>query len=339
MSRFGRRAWIGAGTLCAAVWLTSAPRAAPSEPSAAELASARDFLREGRELRAQNDHEGALKKFLAAYAIVPTPVTGLPVAEEQIALGQLVEARVTLGAIGRMKPPPDESEVGRQARETASTLLANLVPRIPVLEVKVTGAVSGKQPTLTIDDRAVPALSAEQGLRVNPGAHTVVAKLAGKPDQTQTIEINENERRTIELVFPPGDTDATDESVPDASSPKRDEAPSARGPLSTIGLVGAGAGLVTIGVGSLLALSAKSSYSEARDAHCDSDGCTIEGKQLTDDARSRARTSTVIVGIGAAIMAAGVVVWLTAPSGGSEPKTGITTLNVGLGSLAIGGRF
>ncbi len=318
----------------------SVPRIALAEPSAADLASARDFMKEGKELRAKGDHEGALKRFLAAYAAVPTPITGLAVAEEQIALGQFVEARETLGTIGRMPAATIESDAGREARDTAASLLTDLVLRIPVLEVKISGAPAGQAITLTIDGQAVPPLSAEQGWRVNPGKHTVVASTAGKADQTKTIDAKERERSKVELVFPAGDVTGAKSTATSTQAPSaQPDAPSKGSPLATIGLVTGGVGVVLIGVGAIVGLSSKSAYSEAKDAHCGTGICDAEGKQLTDDARSRAGTATIVVGIGAALAVTGTVLWLTAPGPERETKTGINAVNVGVGSIGIGGRF
>jgi hypothetical protein len=317
-----RFAWFAC---CAALLGSSIPRVVLAEPSAAELASARDFMKEGRALRAKGDHEGALKKFLAAFAVVPTPITGLAVAEEQVSLGQLVEARETVGEIDRMPVTKNESDAGKKARADAAALLTDVVARIPVVAVHVSGAANV---TLTIDGRAVPLPAAEQGFRVNPGAHAIVASAAGRPDQTAKVDVVERERRSIDLAFPTG-TDA-----PIAKS----EPPKSSGSTKVIGLVTAGVGVVALGVGGVIAFSAKGAYTDARDAHCTGGVCDADGKRLTDDARTRANTATIVMGVGAVLAVGGAILWLTAPSA-SESKTGITHVNVGLGSIGIGGSF
>ncbi len=331
-----------AAALCVTLLATSlTTRAAHAEPTAADLASARDFMKEGKELRANGDHAGALKKFLAAYTAVPTPITGLAVAEEQIAVGQLVEARETLSAIERMPVAPNESEAGRQARDDAASKLTALVPRIPVIEVKITGVPAAQAVSLTIDGASVPPLSAEQGWRVNPGKRTVVASTAGTPDQTQTLEVKEGVRAKVVLTFPAAtQTKTTGADVPAPTSPTSSAPTEGKGsPLRTIGLVTGGVGLVVIGIGGVLALSSKSAYSEAKAAHCSTGVCDAEGKVAIDDARSRAGTATIVMGVGAVVAVTGAVLWLTAPGGESGTKTGISSVNVGLGSVGIGGRF
>lgn len=314
---------------CFALAATFVPRGVFAEPTAAELASARDFMKEGKALRAKGDHEGALKKFRAAYAVVPTPITGLAVAEEHVALGQLVEAREVLSEIDRMEVTKNESDIGKKARSDAAALLADLLTRIPAVEVRVTGA---SDVTVSIDDRPVPIAAAAEGFRVNPGAHTIVARASGKPDQSAKVTVAERDRRKVELAFP------TTEPV--VAKPPSDPLPppNSGGTTRAIGLVAAGLGVIAVGVGGALALSAKGKYADARDAHCDGTGCDPEGKRLTDDARSSANTATIVIGVGAALVVGGAIVWLTAPRA-SESKTGITHVTIGLGTLGLGGAF
>lgn len=320
---------------------TGSVRAAPT---AADKATAKDLMKEGKELRAKGDHAGAAKKFAGAYAAFPSPITGLALAQEQIEVGLLVEARDVLASIGQMAPTPLESEDGKKARVDAGILLGELVPRIPVLEVAVGGAPAGAAVTLTIDGAAVALAAAEQGVRLDPGKHKVIAQWAGHEAQTAEVELVEKDRKKVTLTFPEGAV-ASDPKVeptkpagaaPSASSPaKSDGGPSGQ---RIAGIVAGGVGLAVLGVGGFLALSAKSRYDDAKTSHCPSGACDAEGKRLTDDAISRAGTATLFVGIGAAVAVTGVVLFVVAPSGEAQ-KTGVTSLGVGLGTLTLSGRF
>lgn len=353
-------------SLLIACLLAVAAPAAPlhAEPTAADKASARDFMHDGKALRAKGDHAGALKKFLAAWALVPSPVTGLAVAREHEALGQWVEAREVLGEVQRTPPTPTESAEGKKAREEVSTLLSQLVPKIPVLEIVVQGA-SGAV-TLEIDGKTVPAVAAQEGVRVNPGKHLVVARVAGAADQQASVTLEAGQRQKVTLKFsapigggeattstaapaaaPPATSHATEASPPAvrppiAPAPSSDVAASRDGSSTkTIGLIVGAAGVLGMGVGGALALSARAKYLDARDGHCVSGLCDDAGKSATDDARSLGNTATVIFALGAVATAGGVVLWLTAPS--AEPsraaKPTVTGVGVGAGTLSIVGRF
>lgn len=78
----------------------------------------------------------------------------------------------------------------------------------------------------------------------------------------------------------------------------------------------AGGGVLAVGIGSVLALSAKGTYDDAFDGgHCDrvSRACDAAGQDATDRARSRATAGTVLFVAGAALAAGGVVLYLTSP--------------------------
>ncbi len=325
-----------------------------AEPSVADRASAKDFLREGKDLRDAGDHLGARKKFEAAYALVPTPITGYLLAREQVATGQLLEAREVLDAIDRMPVKSTETVDGRQARADAASLLSEVLPKIPVIEVRLKGLGAGASASVQVDGELVPLVAAQQGVRVNPGKHVVTAKVDAL-ERTQTIEAKEGQRAIAELdvtvvVAPPAKpaeppkppqptvTPPRPEPVKAAPAPAAPIADAGGGATKWIGIAGLGVGVVTMGVSGLMGLSAKSTYNDATSQHCPTGPCDPQGLQGISDARSRAGAATIVLGVGAAIAVGGAVLWLTAPSGG-EAKTGVTSVGVGAGGLVVGGRF
>jgi hypothetical protein len=341
------------GVCLAALVLASIPWSATAhaaEPSAADRASAKDFLREGKDLRDAGDHAGARKKFEAAYALVPTPITGSLLAHELVTLGLLVEARDVLGAIEQMPAKSTESADGRQARADASALLAEIMPQIPVLEVKLKGLAGGASVVVKIDGKEVPLVAAQQGIRVNPGKHRVAAK-GESTERSQEVEAKAGQRATVELdltgaAAPPKPPPPVPTPAPVKPAPVPAKPPPSAPPIEDtgssapkwIGVAGVGAGVVAIGVGGILGLSAKSTYNEATSTHCPTGPCDAAGQQGISDARSRASTATIVMGVGAVLAVGGAVLWLTAPRG-QDAKVGITGVGVGASGVTIGGRF
>ena len=92
--------------------------------------------------------------------------------------------------------------------------------------------------------------------------------------------------------------------------------------LKTIGFVTIGVGVIGLGIGSYLGLSAKSLDRDA-EALCTA-GCSPEGKALNDDARSRGNLATVVFTIGAVAAAGGIVMVLVAPSSSSRTTAAMT---------------
>jgi hypothetical protein len=321
MSRLSR---LRAVAVVLAVALVGAPASMRAAPSDADRAAAQDYMRDGKELRAKGDHAGALKKFRAAFALVPSPVTGIAVAKEEIALGMLVEARETLSAIERLPVSPTETDFGREAREETARLRPGLSSRVPSVEIRVHGC-RGETPTIEVDGERVQRAAAEAGVARNPGAHAVVARCPGRSPQSASLRLVERERRVVEFSFAPSDS-AGDPSTRSSWSSMR-----------TASVVIVGGGLATMVVGGILGLSARSSYSDARVAHCASGICDAEGKQLTDEAHRRGNVATVFFGIGTAVVVTGAVLWLAAPERGTT--SGVTSVIVGPGTFCIRGSF
>ena len=125
-------------------------------------------------------------------------------------------------------------------------------------------------------------------------------------------------------------------AAPDTPPPARDPG----GTQRVIGLVVAGVGVVGLGVGTVFGLSAKGKQSDA-DPHCNAqDKCDPTGLALRQDGLHAATLSTVFFVVGAAAVAGGAVLYLTAPKG--ERKTGLALApQVGAheAGLSFAGRF
>jgi serine/threonine-protein kinase len=76
----------------------------------------------------------------------------------------------------------------------------------------------------------------------------------------------------------------------------------------------AGIGVAGIGIGSAYGLVAISKNGSSNaDGHCDATGCDPTGKQLRQEALGAAAVSTAAFASGLAVLAAGVIVYVTAP--------------------------
>ena len=107
-----------------------------------------------------------------------------------------------------------------------------------------------------------------------------------------------------------------------------------------VGLVLIGVGVVGLGVGGILGLSAKSKYDGAFDGGgCDAATrtCNANGQSTVDGAHSTATVSTIVFGAGAVLGVAGVVVLLTAPSGRPRAIHIAPTTYAGGAGVSIGG--
>ena len=194
MSSSSRRL-VGALTLSLALWCD----AAWADPGPADVESAKVQFTQGLELRGKNDEAGALAHFKAAYALVPSPITGLELGRTQLALGQILEGRATLLEAAAMPKKPSESERAGTAREEAAKLADEAKGRLASVQVTYDTPPKGTT-TLTIDDAVIPPDAASAPRMVNPGHHVIVAHSDGKVGRAE-VDVQGGEQRAVPLTF------------------------------------------------------------------------------------------------------------------------------------------
>jgi len=161
--------------------------------------SAKVQFTQGLELRGKNDEAGALAHFKAAYALVPSPITGLELGRTQLALGQILEGRATLLEAAAMPKKDSESERAGQARDEAAKLADEAKGRLASVQVTYVSAPKGTV-TLTIDDAPIPPDAASLPRVVNPGHHVIVARSDGKVGRAD-VDVQSGEQRAVPLTF------------------------------------------------------------------------------------------------------------------------------------------
>ena len=96
-----------------------------------------------------------------------------------------------------------------------------------------------------------------------------------------------------------------------------------------------GVGVVSVAVGAVFGLSAASRYHDADSECTESNVCTQGGIDTRNSAYGKATASTIAFGVGGVALAAGAILWFTAPKGDADaPKLGLA---IGPGSVAIRG--
>lgn len=193
--------------LAAGLLLSPAARAAPT---AEDRETARHLMKVGDQKLAAKDHQGALRAYETAHAIMGVPTTGVALARARIGLGQLVEARELLLEIARSPAQPGEPAPFTEARGEAQTLAAELEARIPSLIISVQGPPSGTPVEISIDGRAVPVVGLGTTRKANPGEHVVTASADGHATASSKVTITERETRRVVLRLAPGE----DEGAP-----------------------------------------------------------------------------------------------------------------------------
>jgi hypothetical protein len=154
---------------------------------------------------------------------------------------------------------------------------------------------------------------------IDPGEHVFVFEMAGQAPVERRLVLREGERdRREEVVI--GAPPPPAGGAPTAPAPA---APSGWTPQRTLAVVGGGLGLVGVGLGTSWGLYAISSQNREK-GDCPASG-SCNHPQASEDyttAKQDATASTIAFVAGAAFLAAGAVLWFSAPSLRVVPAAG-----------------
>ena len=248
---------------------------AQNEPSAGDVAQARELFNRGLRQREGGDAGAALEKFKAALSLVRTPIVALELGRTYTQLGKLIEARETFLSIARIPVRSEETARSTAARNQSASLADEIRVRLASVTIRVTwaGSVAGAGSgavTVSVDGAAIPGEALATARLVDPGVHGIVAKAADGTTSETRVDLREGEAREVELTLgaaPPsiraagaplaaGGTESAD-STPAA------KASTAMSPVVYAGIGLAGAGVIAGTVTGLLAISKESSISDA----------------------------------------------------------------------------
>ncbi len=300
--------WSRALVVLALVSSGLAPiRASADEPSAADIETALQLYKNGKELRERGEVALALERFRAAFALVETPLTALELGRTYMSMGKLIEAREVLLSVARIPYRKNESTKASSARIDAETLAAGLRPRLASLTVRVRG-YSDPLPKITIDGGKVPQDAVAAPRLVNPGLHLVVLEANGRTVQS-SVSLSEGEVRELDLVVPEAPT-VPFVPLPPATTrilapPTVPHEPASNAPKALI-YGGFGTAIVGLGVGTVTGILTLSKASDLKQV-CSPDGrCPRSSESDLDSSATTGKISTVAFAVGAAGVVFGV---------------------------------
>jgi hypothetical protein len=337
-----------AGTLVLiAMAAVATPASAQSDKAGAET-----LLHKAMKLETSRDYDRACPVFEESLRLYASLNTEYFLADCYEHAGKTATAWVDYLEVAEKAHAAGESAKERKARERA----AQIEGKVPHLTVRVTDPVPG----LKLARDGVEVGRAQWGvpMPVDSGSHAVIASASGYVTATVHADVERDgaeasvtvpalERETAPApssVPPPAPLSApmippTESPAPVASTgtPGQGQGHGQR----IAGWVVGGAGVVALGVGGVLALTAKSSYDGA--TGCSASACTDpSGFETRNSARTQGNVATVVLIAGAAAVIGGGVLWLTAPSsasGASGGSAGAVRFGVGPGTAFVSGKF
>src|SRR5262249_41498730 len=153
-----------------------------------ELEKARTAFKEGVALMSANNCPAALTKFRAVANVKMTAQVAFNIAECEERLGKLVSA------LGNYRVAASQAEGDAKAKDVSSRVggrIDALEPRIPKLTVK--RGRNADTASIEFDGSELGSSQLSNEFPVDPGSHTIVAKVGNKEYLHETITLAEKE--------------------------------------------------------------------------------------------------------------------------------------------------
>jgi hypothetical protein len=324
----GRKVWI-ARAICIAA--TTAAASANAQ-SSANQAAAEALFKQGRELMTAGQFAQACPKLAESERLDPAPGTLLNLATCYESNGQIASAWVTYKEAATAAQNADQQERAQLARRKAGELEAKL----PTLTVVVPPGADRSDLQITRDREVLGRPGWGVPIPADPGVHTVEASAPGRRTWQGQASV-EGAGSAASIEVPPLEAEAPAEPAPIAAaatgvappgaSPGSESAP----PVTTgsgsgqraAGWVLGGVGVAGLLVGTLFGAIAKSDNDDAKGQCLTNTACSAQGVASGTSALHAATASTIAFVAGGVLAAAGVIVYLTAPSSGARPRAGV----------------
>lgn len=264
---------------------------------------------------------GTLAGITPARADGPTTTDCLQASETSITLRgahQLREARKQLLICSAASCPVDvRNECLRHVAEVNDTM-----PTV-VFEAKDAAGNDLAAVKINMDGEPISDRLTGTSISLDPGEHVFVFETAGKPPVQKQFVIHEGEKNRREMIVFPGDPGAHDtEPASTATTPATTTTTPGAEPVTpassgggqrVAGLVVGGVGIVGLALGGIFGFMASSKWSKAQ-SDCGA-GCAPNTLPQVEknDAENLALGSTVAFVVGGALVATGIVLFVSAP--------------------------
>lgn len=306
------------GLISSAAW-------AAEDASATETAAARSLAVEGLKLAQANNCAEAVPKLERAEKLYHSTVVAVRLGECYVSVGRLVEGTEILRKSLREPQTGEPTPALTKALERAQKLLDATKPRIAGLTVKVAAV---QDMTVKIDGVVVPSALVDTEVPTDPGEHSVEASAPGFLKSATRLSVGEGEKKSVTLTLtrdpnaavapvpPPTEAGSKAAAAPVAAAPAPPPVPSPappaeRAPNRTGAYVALGVGAAGLVTGGVLGLLTMQKHNDLKN-DCPDDVCPSERQSDLDSAKRLGNFSTIAVGVGAAGLLLGTVLFFTA---------------------------
>lgn len=300
------------------------------------------LFKQGKKLSAEKKYAEACPAFEQSMKLDPAIGTQLNIAKCYEDWGRLGKALVAYRAAEKMA---HDAKDPREPKIKA--LIDDLDSNVPRLTIKLPKQATAEGVVVTLDNNVITTLG--ESMIVDPGPRTIEWTVDGGPKKQKIVNVERGGDSEVTIDVP---KDRVAKKQPEVVVEKPVATPPPPPPTTAPGrnqrlggLVLGGAGVIAIGVSSLMTLSARGQYNDALEMYCNNakNMCDPMGLELTHDARSTANTATVIFIVGAAAVGGGVALYLLAPKAAAteteEARYVVPTVSPDGAGVVYGGRF
>lgn len=305
-----------AGALLAV--LAAAPGARAQEPGGTAPPAKRDpiaaeaLFTRGKQLIEQGKTSEACEAFRESEKLDPAGGTLLRLALCHEADGKLASAWLEFTEVVRLSQAGDAAKLAERVK-IAKEHLSAIEPRLPKLVVNVDAA--SRVDGLSVTANGLPRSEATWGVPLPVDSGDVIVEASAPGRQPFHAVVHAENGKQVTAAIPPLEAAP---AVSSGSSPgeggrvaaSSEISPQSQGSsLRPIALVIGAVGVVSAGIGVYFGTTAISKWNDSN-SDCPSNACTSKGAQEARDAKSAAGLSDVTIGLGAAAIVTGVVLYL-----------------------------
>jgi hypothetical protein len=345
-----RRASVSWFVGLAALLVIARASAEPGETAARSEARALGYT--GVEAYQAGDYPAAREKLERSFQLFPIPSLGLWSARALVKSGMWVDAIERYRQVAELPFELGNTTVQQAAKADSAREVAELLPRIPSITIRIVDAVPGEV-EVTLDGARIDTTAVGTPVLVNPGKHEVVGHYA-EQHSSISMSLNESQHEEAVLRFMPAPEGrpaqapivATALAAPASAAPAvaapipvghEPAAPDAeaRHAWRTAAWVSLGVGGAGLATGVVAYFIGKAKYNELqKNPTCGTDVC---GPSARDEVERYDPIRTVhLVGLiaGGVFTAAGITGWVAT----REPETGVA-VRLGPGSATLTATF
>jgi hypothetical protein len=281
---------------------------------------------EGKKELAAGNVEKACKAFEASNRLLPDSGTRGSLAICYTRLGRIASAWTLWRELSDTAPPDMRGDAAAQAKK--------LEPRLPKYTIKV-AAPAAPGLVVKLEGKPVDA-TIDVPVPIDPGTYPVEASAPGHVTWKGELTAAEGQLSTVDIPALSAAPVSGPIKKPPVANPGRGR--------RIAGLALATAGVGGLVVGGIFGAKARSLNADAEDL-CggDIDRCdparTNDAQAKVDDARSAANLSTIGFAAGGALVATGIVLFVTAPKAERRAVTVSPLVGNGTTGLVLSGRY